>query len=277
MKNLRIISTLGILFACIHLQAQNTTNKNTLSIGWGINNIKTQDLIFSPMIKSDWSPVSAFIEFSHSGQMEHHFSAKYSHFEPAVFDLFSFYWETPEDMVMSNPSTYDHLDISYSLGKSLVERNGFKLILGGRSINRLHPNYTGMAGDDLFGYFFSFGLDAWAKIKYSPNDIHSFTANLALPIFSFIARSAYMWQDDKYFEDIYHHSTLPTLLGYIEDAQINSWGKAQHMDLDITYSYSLSDKWSIGMSYWLSLIRNQYPKNMTSIENGIYLKANYKF
>ena len=102
-------------------------------------------------------------------------------------------------------------------------------------------------------------------------------ANLALPMFSFGGRSPYSWMDDEYFEDSSSHKPLKIIASYIGGGEMQSWSQSQSLDFDLSYYYNISEKWSLGMSYWFSLNTNQNPKPFTSIENIALIGFKLKF
>ncbi len=277
MKTNKLIIFIAILLSCMNLQAQDGDKKSSLSFGWGTGYFKEQDLAISPMIHDAISPVNAFVEYRHSGKLEHQLYTRFGLYKADFAEPFSYYYDNPDELEFSWPHSNINIDINYSLGAVVVDRNGLKLTLGGRSRNRLHPSDNVMAPSVLFGYYISFGLDAWAQLNYSVGDKHEFSANLALPVFSMNGRSAYNWMDDWYFEDTFSHKPLNILASYIGGTKMQSWGVSQSVDFDASYYYSLSEKWSIGASYWFSLNMNQYPRNPTSIENLVSFNLKLKF
>ena len=169
------------------------------------------------------------------------------------------------------------MDINYALGKNVLEKGKWKLALGGKARNRLMASDCLFGNAGSFGYYFSFGLDRWTKINFDLNEKHHFIANVALPVFSYNTRSPYMSQNDEYFSDAYSHKPLKSAINYVKRGELQSWGKAQSFDFDISYYYSLSEKWELGGKYMLLMDFNQYPTKFSQIENVIYLSAKLKF
>ena len=158
-----------------------------------------------------------------------------------------------------------------------MKKDNFNLSVGGRSRNRFNISSYNFSLFNHFGYYFSFGLDAWLKLEYKLKDKHLFKSNIAIPLFSFNSRSPYLTADDQYFIDNYKHKGFNAFTNYIKGSEFQTWGKSQSFDLDMTYYYSISEKWDLGASYWLSMNFNQSPTRLTSIENIIYLTGRLKF
>jgi len=272
-----VVILILILLGGMNLHAQQAAKDKSLSLSWGVGHLKEQDLILSPMIHDGFSPVNTIIKFRSSGKLEHQAYLKFGLYHASAFDSFSYYGDSPDNVERTWPHTNFNVDINYSLGKSVFENNKLKLILGGRSRNRLLPSDNVMAPAVLFGYYISFGIDVWTQLSYSLNDKHTFTANLALPIFSFNGRSPYSWMDDFYFEDTFSHKPLKIVSEYIKGTKLESWKVSQSVDFDINYYYPISEKLDIGTSYLFSLNTNQSPKNLVSIENVLFLNLKLKF
>lgn len=268
---------IAILLPCMNMQAQDGEKANSLSLGWGFGHLKIQDRVFSPTIHSGNSPVNAIVSYIHSDKLEQLLYVKLGNFSSGVFEPYSFYWDTPEESRMTWPSSYTHLDINYSLGKSIIQKNEIKWVLGGRSRNRLLTSSNARGPYAFFGYYFSLGLDLWSQLSYTINDRNSFTANLALPVFSFSTRSPYMSQDDWFYQDTYYDKAVLALIEFIKDVKPESWGKSKSLDMDLSYYYSLSEKWDIGATYWFSLNMSKYPRSFTSVENLLTISFKYKF
>ena len=264
------------LFGSSDLFAQEE-RANSLQLNWGVGNIMRQDISFSPMIHQKWSALNFAIIYERSKKLEQEAFAKFSRYTPQVGEPFEFnsYFNT------GKYSTYTHslimLDVHYALGKKVVDHNDFQLTIGGKLRNRLWPADYIFGNAGSFGYYFSFGLDAWLKMEYKLSEKDHLKAHVALPIFSFNSRSPYMSQNDEYFEDNLEHKDLKSLVNFIKRSKFQSWGQSQGIDLDLSYYHTLSAKWDIGASYWLCMNFNQTPTHFASIENVLFLSTRLKF
>ena len=115
------------------------------------------------------------------------------------------------------------------------------------------------------------------NFQYDLTEKHHFKSNVSIPLFAYIYRDPYLTQDDEFFENLYSHKGLKELGARIKDGQLQSWGSSQSFDFDISYDYSLNEKWDIGCKYLLSMNFNQSPTKYSSIENVIYISGTFKF
>ncbi len=251
-------------------------NYNSLSLNWGYGNLMRQDLNFSKMIHNDWSPINFLIAYDRSKKLEQQAVLKFSNYKPIVGEQFDFYYYDGK-METALPHSMHIADINYALGKKILKKNRWDLVVGGKLQNRF------MASDYIFGnassfsYYFSFGLNVWSKIEFELNQKHRFITNIALPLFAYATRSPYLSVDDQYLVDNYDHKALKAVGNFIKRGDFQSWGSSQSFDFDLTYYYALSEKWDIGLKYLLSMNFTQTPTSFTSIENVFYLSANLKF
>jgi len=255
--------------------AQNE-GKQALTLAVGAGHIMRQNLSFSPMIHTSWSPLNACVQYTKSKKMEQQLYIKFGQYRAIVGESFSFNSFFNEEESETGPHIFTLLDINYSLGKKIALREDFSLALGGRLRNRLQPASYLFGNAGSFGYNFSLGLDLWLNFQYALNEKNHFMANLAIPVFSYNSRSPYLSQDDEYFFDSYSHNGFTNFIQLLKDGEIESWGKSQSMDFDISYFYTVSAKWDIGVAYWLSMNFSQAPTSFSSIENIFYLTGRFK-
>ncbi len=277
MRRIWIISI--ICLSMTNLQAQEEERPNSLGISWGPGHIMRQDLIFTPVTHRQWSPVGVRLTYERSLKLEQRVTLKYNHYTPSILGPHTVYWEYPEEPLPSGTHSFHLLDINYSLGRGVYRGEILGVILGARWKNRLQVQDYAYGMDWLthFGYYFSFGLDAWTQVSVKLNPVQRLDLNLALPLFAFNARSPYLVQDDPYFQNTYSHRPLKTVASQIGDGKIQSWGVSREVDLEIKYTYSLSGRWALGAGYAFSMISNRSPRKLTSVENSFYLNTTFKF
>jgi hypothetical protein len=275
MKKNQLLILMFLLIQLGTLKAQDE-NYNSFKLNWGMGNLMRQDMSFSDMIYTKWSPVNVQFEYNRSKKLEQQAYVQFGMFKPMIGEPYSYnsFYNGEEEAV---PCNFLILDINYSLGKTVLDKGKWKLALGGRSANRLNSSNYGFGPAEPYGYYYSFALDVWVNAKYQLSEKHRFVANLALPIFSYNARSPYLSTDAQYLWDNYSHNGLKAFVNYIKGGKIQSWGGSQSVDFDLSYYYTLSDKWDIGGKYSLALDFNQVPANFTQIENILYLSVNLKF
>ena len=250
---------------------------NSISLNWGVGNIQRQDLSFSPMIHRDWSPVNFVLTFSRSKKFEQTASVKFGNYKPSVVPPYSYISPFSGNEYLTATHSFNVLDVNYAFGKKMIENDAWKISIGGRSRNRLNASNYNFGVFGSFGYYFAFGIDFWAKFEYKLSEKQRVISSIAIPIFSSVSRSPYMSQDDPYFMDNYTHKGFKAFTNYIKRGTLQSWGNSQSLDFNLMYTYSLSEKWDVGGSYWFSLNLNQQPTHFSSIENVICLSGHFKF
>lgn len=276
---MKTLSILIFLSCTLSIFAQERESTNSLGVQWGVGHLQRQDFNFSPMIHDTWSPANLALIYKRSADWEQRAGIKFGSYSASITDQFEYYWDTPDVKEQSGAHSFTLLDLNYALGKTVFQNEHLNIALGGRSRNRLNASYYlfGINWLGSFGYNFSFGLDAWTNVRYIIASKHQLELDFALPLFSYNARSPYHSQDDWFFENVISHKPISTVVEYIKDGELISWGKSQSVDFDLAYTYKLSKRFDIGASYALSINWNQSPLNYTSIENCFYLSCNYKF
>ncbi len=270
----RMYIFLSILMMSTSLIKAQEVKSNSFGINLGMGNLKKQDLIFSPFIIRDWSPLNILLDYEHTGKVDQKVSLRFGQSSYYVGEPYSYFHRG--EKTEKWPHSTSNIDLNYSLTKSILQNNNWKLSAGGRYRNRFQlTNYDfGNAGQ--FSYNLSYGLDALLNIEYKSGK-HSFDSEFALPIFSALARSPYTSQDDAYMERIMVHGDLKIFVEHLKSATYESWGKSQMVDFDVSYKYALSEKWDIGMTYLFVMNLHNTPVQYTSIENVIYLGTTIKF
>ena len=276
MKKIPYFLLFLLLLGLGKLGAQNQASQS-LALQWGLGHLQNQNLSFSRFIRKDVSPLNIGLVYQRSKQLEQQVNVKFSSYQSQTGELYDYYWGPEEKTQSTYPSSFYLLDLNYSLGKGLLDKNDFQLTIGGRSRNRLMASNNAFGWTDFLGYYFSFGLDAWINLKYNPSDKHHFESNLSLPLIALNTRSPYMQSDDQYLMDNYSHKPLPALVNYIKHARPQSWGQSQGLDFDFAYYYSLNDRWDLGGAYRFSLNMNQSTTPLTAIENILSINAKIKF
>jgi hypothetical protein len=261
------------------LTAQDETRVNSIGLSWGMGNLIRQDLVFTPAIHKAWSPVNVAVSYNRSKKLEQRAYLKFGSYKTSIGEDFTYYWDNPDETEVLLPHQFLVLDLSYSLGKAVYRNEKLKLTVGGRSRNYLHVSYYtyGINYIQHFDYNISFGLDAWTNVNYTISEKHRLEANVALPLFSYNARPPYMSQDAEFYFKGYSHSDFKTLLQFIADGKMRTVKEVRGFDLDVSYYYSISDRFEIGCSYWLSSNINELPRKYTSFENIFYITGKFNF
>lgn len=269
------ISTITIFLICaMTTMAQQEESQNSIGLHWGMGNLQKQELIASPFIIRDWSPLNILLNYEHSGKVDQKVSLRFGQSFYYVGEPFSFLHRDIEEKKL--PHSTSNIDLNYSLTKSFVQNDNWKISAGGRYRNRFQITNYEFGPSGQFLYNLSYGLDALINVEYTSGK-HVFESELALPLFSFLARSPYTSQDDAYLERIMVHDDLKVFGEQLKSATFQSWGKSQMVDFDLNYTYTLNNKWDIGITYLFVMNLHNAPVRYTSIENVIYLGTTLKF
>jgi hypothetical protein len=272
MKRISIILT-TLLMGTTLLSAQEIKT-NALGVNLGMGNLRKQDLIFSPFVARDWSPLNVLLTYEHRGTLNHQADLRFGQYSYFVGEPFSYYSREVE--YDKYPHSFTNLDLNYSLSKSIWGNSNWTISAGGRIRNRFQISNFEFGHAGQFSYHLSVGLDALLDIEYRTGK-HSLNSSLALPIVSYLARSPYTGQDDFYLERIMVHGDLKIFAEHLKSGTIQSWNTSQMVDLVICYKYALNATWDIGFTYLFSLNLHNSPVQYTSIENIFYLGTTLNF
>lgn len=251
---------------------------NSVQLNWGAANIQIQNISASDLIHKSWSPVNVTLQYERSKKFEQQFYTRFRRYTYQTSDTYEYSAIfTDDEFVSTLPHEFLFIDINYSLGKQVLQQSDWKLAVGGRSSNFLNQTYYdfGPAGSGV--YYFSFGLDMWFNAKYDLSDKHQIVANLALPIFSFATRSPYMTTDGQFIADNQTRKGWDAIMNYLKRGELQTWNKRQAVNFDVNYYYKLSEKWHLGLTYWLAMNFNNEPQPYTAIENCFQLSGKFNF
>ena len=248
---------------------------NSIGFSWGLGNLKKQDLIFTPFVHQSWSALNFVVDYERSGKLEQRATVRFGNYKANTGDYFSY--QHNGETYSKYGSSFNQVDLNYSLGVKLIEKKKWTFILGGRFRNRFQISDYDFGTAAPFAYHVPIGLDAWFNLSFDPGSRHRFEANLNLPLFSYVARSPYMGQDDQYLEEISVHGDLKVFFAHLKSGEVQSWGSSQIVDLDLRYHFALSDRWDLDAGYLFSMNLNSTPLNLTSYENLFLIGATFKF
>lgn len=265
---------LSILILSTALLSAQDAKLNSLGINIGMGNLQKQDLIFSPFISRDWSPLNVLLEYGHKGKLDQKVSLRFGQYFYYVGESFSYFYRGTE--YVKYPHSFSNVDLTYSLSKSFIQTSQWKISSGGRIRNRFQISSYQFGESGQSSFHLSNGLDALLNIEYK-SDRHTLQSEIALPLFSYLARSPYTGQDDQYLEEIMVHGDLKVFVEHLKNGTFQSWGKSQMLDFKLGYEYALNEKWNFGITYLFSMNLHSTPLRYTSIENVLYLGTTLKF
>lgn len=250
---------------------------NEIAFNWGMGQIMRQDQTISPFIHQKWSPITVLLTYSRSKKLDQLAEVKFSLYNPSIVEPYNFYSYYSGDQT-DLAHSFKLIDINYALGKSVLEKNQWRLVIGGKSRNQIYfSDYNFGPTSTPSPMFISFGLDFWLNVRYDLNEKHYFKSNLSLPLFSYIYRAPYAAQNDEYFENVSSRKVFTEFTNRVKDGELESWGNSQRIDFDLRYGYVLNEKWDVGLSYLLGMNFNQLPTQFTQIENVFFISGKFKF
>jgi hypothetical protein len=254
---------------------QEKERKNEISLYFGPSHLIRQDLIFSPMVHRAMTFPSIGIEYSRKGKFYQDIGIQYAGFDPMVSEPFTFIFEGEE--LTAYPHNFTFIDLEYLFGKEkkLDKKSSFTYGgLFGSKVQVLNYVYGRISS---FGYFSSFALGGFGQYSYQLGDNSALTAGLQLPVFSWVARSPYLVNDDEFIENISSHSGVKTFLAFIGDGKFATWNRIQYFDFDLAYEFKLSTRWIFGAKYWFEFIHFSKPRPLTSFRNSFQVQTTYSF
>ncbi|MCS4433415.1 hypothetical protein [Aquiflexum gelatinilyticum] len=262
-------------FLAFFAYGQENEKKNDITIYFGPSHLIRQDLIFSPMVHRDMTFPAFGIEYSRRGKFYQNIGIQYAGFDPMVSEPFTFIFDGEEENAY--PHYFTFIDLDYLLGKEKKLDGKSSFTYGGMFGSKVQVlNYV-YGRISSFGYFASFGLGGFGQFRYRLGEKSTLTAGLQLPVFSWVARSPYLVNDDEFIDNISSHSGLKTFLAFIGDGKFATWNRIQYFDFDLTYDLELNPRWTFGARYWFEFIHFSKPRPLTSFRNSLQFQATYSF
>ncbi len=269
------------LFALLFLLMMMSLNssaqelKNELQLQLGLSHIARQDLVFSPFINRDLSPINFGIRYQRERNLYQNLHLRFSLLSPSLTEPYEFI--DNDEIKQTSPHFSTLIDLDYWIGKEFrgKEKSSTKAGLAfNADIQALNYVY-GRIGS--FGYYSTFGLGGFVSHTHKFNEKNKLTGQVALPLFSWLARSPYLVNDDEFIENTISHSGIKTFFAFIGDGNLATLNKLQTLDLRLNYTYKLNDRWAIGADYLFEFIHSKEPRNLLSYRNTMFLNTNYKF
>lgn len=268
-----------LLFGCHLLYAQDEKAENSLGLQYGIHFLSRQDQLFSPMVYHAVSPLNGNLNFMNQKENRIHWAE-------LEFNLYDASWHEPYnyqtgfDSIETHttlPTGYTVVSLRYSFLKSVSEAPSLKLYAGGISDNQINAIDNQYAQFSTFGYFAHLSLAPVVKASYAISGKHQLEVVAWLPLISWISRSPYAVNDDEYMQDNADHNGVKTFFRYLGDGNIHLINRYQQFNLNVGYSYLLSNRWLIGAEYRFEFMRDTKPLTMISYQHFINLKTSFQF
>lgn len=274
---LKTIITLLSISAIGICNAQDSLHyKNTYQVNWGLSTLNRQDILISPFAFSDVSIGNFGIKYRRDAKLWQEFSLTYNTFNTINGESFEYY-NSDSTIAETYPSYHTYVNLDYYLGKELYNTEKIKYLAGGRFSNNIDASNINYGRNGAFAYFANFGIDIWGAMQYQFDEKNGVYLRLGLPVFSWVARSPYLLNDDEFIENISSHKSLNTFFAYLGDGNLATWNTIQSLDLLAEYNYHFYDQWVVGFAYGFNFLHYSKPLPLTSYENRITLTINYSF
>ena len=254
---------------------QETEKKNALALSFGPAYIMRQDLIFSPVIHADLSFLNLGLDYTRESKLFQKVRLRYASFNPMVAEPYEF--SVHSDTESAYPHSFNFIDLDYQIGKKLSENQKSRITVGGLLSADIHALTYVYGRISSLGYYSAFGLGVFGTYGRSINAKSNLAATLQIPLIAWLARSPYLVNDEEFIENISSHSGFNTFMAFISDGQFVTWNKMQTLDLELKYTYSLSEKWDLAAAYLFEFIHVSKPRNLLSFRNSLNLSANFRF
>jgi hypothetical protein len=174
------------------------------------------------------------------------------------------------------PHTYVFFDASYGVGRRVPAPAG-SAALGAAARLDLHAIDYSYGVETNFGYFISPSLDLWYRHEIELGPRHRASARLQAPLVSWVARSPYMVNDDRFIENIASNDPLRIAFALLADGELAGWSRMQRLDLGLDYHYLLSRRLGVGASYSFAFLRDSEPRPLTSVRSSVDLTTSIRF
>lgn len=270
-----LLSAIIWLEALSCLGQQKQEKKNMLSLNFGPSYIARQDLIFSPMVHRNLTFLNVGVNYTREAKLFQQAGLSYANFNPGVSTPYDF--TIHGDAHTAYPHSFNIIDLNYLIGIKVKESRGSSLAAGGHFAMDVQAMNFVYGRTSSFGYYSTLGLGIFGRHQYTINKKSRLTTTLQLPLLVWLARSPYLVNDDEFIENTYSHSGVQTFMSFIGDGQLVTLNKLQTLDLDIRYTYDLTDKWKLGAGYSFEFIHSSQPRNLLSYRQSINLSVNFCF
>ncbi len=274
MKNFLLMLVLFLFFFQAGGSAQQGASKG-LRLHWGAGTISRQDLVFSPFNHQDFTLLQGGLGFEWQKKFFHEIRLGFSQYDPMLQDSYSFY-EYEEEQT-AHPHQLTLITLDYSMAKSVVEVGKAKILLGGSLQNKVQAlNYT-YGRMSSFGYFASTGLGLYAAYLQQIGERFRLSADIQLPLVSWLSRSPYLVNDDEFIENTASHKGLNTFVAFIEDGYLASLNRFQSIDFTTRYYFHLSSHLELGLQNQITFLHASRPRNLYSLQTGASLSSRFTF
>ncbi len=270
MINLKsVIVFLFNLLLLLSLQAQ-TESMQSFSVAVGPSYIARQDLIFSPFIHRDLSPINLALQYQKDKKVHQFVQLSYTTFQPERKTPYEFIYDGKVETAY--PHYFTLVQLGYGQGRHLGPTGASDAMLGGAvrlDVQALDYQY---GRSSFFGYYATLGLNAWYQHTLIKGIRHQLNGRIEIPLVSWLARSPYLINDDPYIENTFSHNGVSTFFAFLGDGHLATWDQLQRADLGLHYQYKLGTRFSLGADWQLRFIHAHKPADLIYWQHDIRIR-----
>jgi hypothetical protein len=245
-----------------------------ITIAAGASHVSHQDLTHTPLVHGGTTPRAPGIRFERIGRWQHFVEASVTSVASRRREPFPvLHGDHGHDTA---PHAYVFADASYGVGRRVPAPAGSAAV-GAAARLDLHVTDYSYGVEKNFGYFISPSLDVWYRHEIELGSRQRVSARAQAPLVSWVARSPYMVNDDRFIENIASNDPLRIALAFLADGELAGWSRTQRLDLGLDYHYLLSRRLGVGASYRFAFLRDSEPRPLTSVRSSVDLTTSIRF
>lgn len=249
---------------------------NRLGIALGGSYLAHQDVVHTPFVHGGTSPISFGLSYARTGQRWVQFAeARYSAFESRLGVPFEV--DHGDHHHTSAPHGLVFLEAIYGVGRVASSGMAHSSAVGASARMDIQAAFYRYAGHDNFGYFMGPSLNLWYGRAHRLTPRHVVTGRIEAPLVTWLARSPYMVNDDRFIENIASDDRLKTVLAFLGDGKLVTWDRLQRLHAALDYEYALSRRFSAGLSYRFAFTRSTDPRPLVSYQTSLNLTTSVRF
>jgi hypothetical protein len=249
--------------------------RSRVTIAAGAAHLAHQDLIHTPFVHGGVAPLSLGVRYERSGD--------WVHFAEGGYRALTSRLTRPYPILHgghsheSPPHRYHFVDAASGLGRRVPAGSGRTAALGAALRLDLQAADYSYGVEPNFGYFISPSLDLWYRRELGLPAGGRLSGRAMAPLLSWVARSPYGVNDDRFIENIEPGRPLPILVAFLADGELAGWDRLQRLDVAIDFHRPLVRRLDLGAAYRFGVLRHAEPRPLTVVRNALDLTTSIRF
>lgn len=246
--------------------------RRSLAFSWGAMQLAHQDLVHTPFVHGGTSPISFALSYDHAG-------TRWTHFAEGRYGALASRLGEPYEISHGDhghddpPHGFLLFEAAYGVGRTVASGVRHSAAAGASLRVDLQAVFYRYGVHDNFGYFFSPGLNVWYGRFHRLGASHALKGRVEAPVVSWLARSPYMVNDDRFIENIASNDPLTTALAMLAGGEPVTWNRLQRIYAVLEYEYAVSTRIGLGASYRFTFTRSSEPRPLISYQSNLNLTA----